>query len=133
MEVMYYDLAHPPITSEQKSASFEGTKSGYLRGLQRDGNRLLRQEELADGGYQVDSLGQLYDGTPAYLRVRIYLHGTRTYLLTCATWHPDGLDETIANRFFGSLHFMDALPTRPGEVNRANQRKRGTNRKMHAY
>jgi len=114
MEVQYLDLRIPPKTKEQLAASLEGVKSGYLKALDKAGGRLIKLQELPEGGYQLDTIARLRDNTPVYSRARIYVLGKRQYTLSCVTWNNTGLDEALANRFLNSFHYISPSSNNSG-------------------
>ncbi len=71
---------------------------------------LLRQQKLADGGRQYDTLAETKDGT-IYGRTRFYLHNGRYYTIAFEMFARDGINERKQSNFSLRLIFlMNSLP-----------------------
>ncbi|HEX8495302.1 MAG TPA: hypothetical protein VF658_20995 [Pyrinomonadaceae bacterium] len=71
----------------------------------RGGWRVLRQVQLPDGGYQVESRGTS-DGVPVYSQTRLYVRSTRLYYVTALTQNLVGPNKDDVLRFFESFRFL---------------------------
>jgi len=71
----------------------------------REAWRVLRQVQLPDGGYQIESQ-DTSKGAPFYSRVRLYVRGTRVYYVTALTQDLSGPNKNDVTRFFDSFRFL---------------------------
>jgi hypothetical protein len=111
-------LKPAPKTQRQRASTLFGAVRSQLDWIEKVGGRLLKQQPLPDGGVQFDYIGRLDNGTQTYNRDRIYIYGIRYYQLRCLSTNPQGLDESIANKFFNSFRFITTkVPTNQSSGN----------------
>jgi hypothetical protein len=67
--------------------------------------RVLRHVQMRDGGHYIESQGVL-DGMPVYMRIKLYLRGTRLYHATTMTQNLTGPNKDDVVRFLSSFHLL---------------------------
>lgn len=75
----------------------------YIAGY--PGWRLIRKEQLPDGGYYVEIQGMM-TGFHIRTQTRIYLRRPRIYYVTSHTQNISGPNKSDVNKFFSSFHFL---------------------------
>jgi len=104
LRISFVPLDPPPRTPGEASAALNNSSAAYTSGF----GKLLGQEKLPDGIRQYDNLYSS-GGRLGYMRTRLYVRHGNLYTLSCTNDGADSIDEQLADRFFSSFRFLDAL------------------------
>lgn len=72
---------------------------------------ILHHVQMRDGGHYVESQG-IVEGTPVYMRTKLYLRGTRLYHVSTLTYNLAGPNQDDVTRFLLSFHLLKTLTAR---------------------
>ncbi|MGB7925731.1 MAG: hypothetical protein WCF57_21010 [Pyrinomonadaceae bacterium] len=64
--------------------------------------RVLQHKQMRDGGHYIESQGVI-DGTPVYMRTKLYLRGTRLYYISTITQNLTGPNKDDVVKFLSSF------------------------------
>lgn len=67
--------------------------------------RVVRHVQMRDGGHYIESQG-VVDGTPVYMRTKLYLRGTRLYHVSTMTQNLAGPNKDDVVRFLSSFRLL---------------------------
>jgi hypothetical protein len=99
----YQDIVPPSQTSAQRAEALAAAVSAQLQWISANG-RLLRHKPLPDGGRELLCQTEM-NGRPAFRLLRLYVHGTRLYVLTCTAAERSKLAAPAVMRHFASFRF----------------------------
>jgi hypothetical protein len=97
----FQELLDPPETAAERALRLKEVQTGLLSDKHLSLIRLVR---LSDGGRELLCQTQL-NGRPAFRLLRLYIHGTRVYMLTCTAAERSKLDDPAIARHFASFRF----------------------------
>jgi hypothetical protein len=100
--VAYRDI--PNVKDSSGTVKREVIKN-YVTLSTNQGWRVLREYQLPDSSYQIESQGMV-NGYPVQMQTRLYFHSTRIYIITSMTKNLTGPNKDDITRFSNSFHLL---------------------------
>lgn len=120
LDFNYRDLRSPAATKSQVDAHLTAYARDFTRVMVEKGGQVFRRSVLLDGGVEFVSkypAGSLRE--TVYEQSRVYVRGSRLYVISCTSLSDSGVDQAFAMRFFSSLRLYGLLKVRGGSTGNA--------------